>query len=482
MNKYDILIIVAYFAAMLVVGVHASKKQKTSEDFFLGGRNLGSFSLTSLWVSGWIGGTAIIATSANAYDYGISAVWYIMAYSVGVVLFGYTMTDRVMEVGSRIKSVTLTDFMVSRYDEKTGFVTSVCTILSSLATVSAQFIAGASILATITGWDYNTSYLITATVITCYVATGGLMAVTLTDQVQMIMILVGIFFCVMLTGGRMSEESLSLSMLPAAAWNPGAMGWNSTIALAASSIMSYYTIMSSYTRIICAKDAKTAKKATLYSAVLITAICLGTTFVGLSARLMLDGSVSGSNVMAHMIVHVFPVGVKGLALVAILCAVMSTADISVLLVSTCVCNDIYHRHINTNAEDKTLKRFGVIGSFAAGVVSFFLGKISGNIMESIQLSFTIISAGLFLPVISAFFWRKACAKAAFTSVAASICVVVAWFICGKVLPLPIFELNAFWPAFAVSSVLFVIISAFHKQNETECDKSLLFMPLTAEQD
>lgn len=476
MSGFDILIIVAYFVAMLLVGAYVGKKQKSSDDFFMGGRSLGLFSLTSLWVSGWIGGTAIIATSANAYEYGISAIWYVMAYSVGVLLFGLTMVDRVKRVGNKLNSVTITDFMEARYDVKTGCATTVCAILSAIATVAAQFVAGASILSVITGWDYNTSYLVTGVVITCYVATGGLMAVTYTDQVQLILILIGVFACVFLTGNTLRADEVSLvQALPSEAWDLGGMGWDSTIATAVSSIMSYYTIMSSYTRIICAKDAKTAKKATVVSAVLVAVICLSTTFIGLAAKLIVPGISTGSNVLAYLIMNIFPTGVKGLVLVAILCAVMSTADVSVLLASTCFCNDVYKRFINKNAKDSTLKLLGVVGSVAAGVLAFFMGKTSSGIMEYIQLSFTINSAGIFLPIICAFFWKRGNSRAAFASVLSSVVIVVVWFIGSKATTLPIFQISSFWPAIAVSSVLFIIMSIVIKPDEEDKRKAEIFI-------
>ena len=77
MSLVDIVIIVVYFAIMAILGVVAWKRNKTSEDYFVAGKSLGTFSLAAMWLSSWIGGASIVGTSTNGYDYGVSGVWYV---------------------------------------------------------------------------------------------------------------------------------------------------------------------------------------------------------------------------------------------------------------------------------------------------------------------------------------------------------------------------------------------------------------------
>lgn len=74
MNALDIGIIAAYFLGMLIIGVYAGKKQKGFDDYFLGGRSMGAWTLGCLWMAGWIGGSSVSGTASNGYSMGITAV------------------------------------------------------------------------------------------------------------------------------------------------------------------------------------------------------------------------------------------------------------------------------------------------------------------------------------------------------------------------------------------------------------------------
>ena len=67
----DGIINIAYFAVMAALGVVGYKRNKTSDDFFVAGKKLGTFSLAAMWMSSWIGGASIVGTSTDAYNLGI---------------------------------------------------------------------------------------------------------------------------------------------------------------------------------------------------------------------------------------------------------------------------------------------------------------------------------------------------------------------------------------------------------------------------
>ena len=81
-------------------------------------------------------------------------------------------------------------------------------------------------------------------------------------------------------------------------------------------------------------------------------------FLGMAGKLILPDLSSSNNVIAALVVELFPHGLKGLVLVAVLSAIMSTADISVLTGSASLTKDIYQRYINPNVSEKTLLHVG----------------------------------------------------------------------------------------------------------------------------
>lgn len=217
----------------------------------------------------------------------------------------------------------------------------------------------------------------------------------------------------------------------------------------------------------------------------ITAVVLGRQLLAdpewpNKARLGLDEEIRpciGCNFgcVAAAIVQFFPSGLRGLVLVGVICAIISSTDILILVGAANLCNDIYQRHINPGAGGKKLLHMNTGASILVGLAAAVLGWRSNNIIDILLVSYTINAAGLFLPVVGAFFWRRSCAAAAFASMLSAAVVCVIWYVGGAVSDLPLFQVEALWPAFAVSAVLYVAICLTHRQTEAERRKCALFL-------
>ena len=209
LNILDIAIIVLYFVGMVFLGLYAQKKQKSVDDYYVGGRTMGAFKLGALWMAGWIGGSAVIGTTSNGYSMGVTAIWYVTAIAGGCIIFALIMAKPIKRISSVLNNITFPELIASRYDSKNGVMCSITTILAMIGYTAAQFVAGASILNVLTGWNLGVCYVVAAVVIICYVSTGGLLAVTYTDIVQMLLLVLGVVvIAVPLIGGTLSSLSL----------------------------------------------------------------------------------------------------------------------------------------------------------------------------------------------------------------------------------------------------------------------------------
>lgn len=476
MNILDIAIILAYFVGMIVLGLYANRKQSNVDDYYLGGRSMGSIKLGALWMAGWIGGSSVIGTSSNGYSMGITAVWYVLSIALGCMIFAFTMAKPIKRVSNELNNITFPELIRYRYDTKNSVMSSITTILAMIGYTAAQFVAGASILHVLTGWGLGTCYILAAVVIVFYVSTGGLLAVTYTDMIQMALLLVGVvFLAVPICIHTLSESGVTLAQaLPESYFNLGSWGWSTILALGLSTILSFFTSMDSFTRCIAAKDTRSAKVGTIYAAVAVLVIAGASTYLGMAGKVILPELSSSNNVLAQLVVTIFPHGLKGLILVGVLSAIMSTADISVLTGSASLTKDIYQQFINPNASEKTIMRMGIVCSVIVGVLGAVFGWFSQDIINILLITFTINSAGLFLPTVVAFFWKRSCSAGAFASMISAIVVTVIWLIGGKVTDLSIFSIDALWPALAVSAVLYFAICLTHKQTEEELQQAERF--------
>lgn len=225
MNLLDIGIILAYFAGMIFLGLIAQKMQKNSDDYYVGGRSMGSFKIGALWMAGWIGGSAVIGTSANACAMGITAIWYVAAIAAGCIIFAFVMAEPIKRVSTVLHNITFPELIRSRYDEKNSLMCSITTIMAMIGYTAAQFVAGASILNVLTGWSLGLCYVVAAVVIVFYVSTGGLLAVTYTDIVQMLLLILGVVILgIPFTASALDKSSLSFPSCPKdiSTWAAGA--------------------------------------------------------------------------------------------------------------------------------------------------------------------------------------------------------------------------------------------------------------------
>ncbi len=74
--------------------------------------------------------------------------------------------------------------------------------------------------------------------------------------------------------------------------------------------------------------------------------------------------------------------------------------------------DVYQRFINPNAPQGKVMRLSIASSVFVGVIGALVGWYSKSIMDLLIMTFTINSAGLFLPTVGVFFWKRATPSAA----------------------------------------------------------------------
>lgn len=481
MSHLDIFIVVLYLAAMLAIGIISSRRHKTMEDYYVAGRNLGVLPIACLWVSSWIGGASVIGASSRAYDFGISGVWYVATIAIGLVIFSLTSPPIIKRLGDKFNNLTYPDLIEERYGTGARVLSTITTILAFIGHTAGQLIAAGSILHVVTGWDSGICFVVAAAITVLYTTIGGYFAVTNTDLLQVALLIVGVSFLgVIFSGKALDTAGLSLMSLPESYFDIGAWGWPTIIAMSISIIFSFYTCMDSYTRCYAARDTKTAKNGALLALVGVLLIAGASTYLGMVAKVILPDLATSSDSAASLILATFPRGVCGLVMAGILAAIMSTGDICILTVSANVTQDIYHRFINPKASDKRLLRIGMLVSLVVGILSTIFAWFMGDVMDTLLIAFTVNSAGLFLPTVCGFVWKKANAKAAVVSISASLVVVLFWFIMGQLGVGGIFAVDPLWPGLIASAVTFIPLCLFSKPTQGDIERCEKFMAASAE--
>lgn len=461
MGLLDILIIVGYFIAMIYIGFYASKKQKNMNDYYLGGKKTGTFYMMCLWLSSWVGGASIVGTASNAYSLGITAFWYVGSMCFGFAIFGLTFTRLIKKVGDKFNHVTYPDLIEDRYDSRCRIVSVITTILAYIAYNAGQLVAAGGILHTFTGWNITFCIILSAIVVTIYTATGGFLAVTYTDVIQTVIILGSLIISLPFVWNASGGWANMRAQLPAQYFDLGAWGTSMIIGLIVSITLTFFTSMDSYTRCFASKDEKSARNGTLLAMIGTGGIAFIATFIGMAGKIIYP-EADANSILSTIITDILPVGVRSIMLMGIVSMIMTTSDISTLTASANITRDIYNRYINPKADEKTLLRLGAISSVGIGILSVIMALKMMNIVNILYLAFTINSAGLFLPTISIFFWKKSNSKSAFWSMTLSLSTVILWFLGDSFNLGSIFNIDPLWPGLIVSAMVFIPMSIITK--------------------
>lgn len=460
MHFIDYGVLIFYFCLLLVIGYYANTKQKSTEDYYVGGRGVGTLSLGALWMSSWVGGAAIMGTAAKSFEIGVSSLWYSFAMFFGFIVFALTFAGRIKEMGDKYQHITYPDLIEQRYDIKARLVSTITTITAYIGYTATQLLAAAHIISTITGVGIGYSFVIATTITVSYTAFGGFFAVEKTDRFQALLVLLGVSaIAVPLTWAKLGSVHQLTEQLPASYFEFGSWGGGAILAMFISIVLTFFTSMDSYTRCYAAKSKKSARNGTLIAAAGVLCLSLSICFLGLCAKVMFPEQTGGESALVTLVMQVFPVGAKGLMLVAILSAIMSTADTCILSASANLSRDIYQRFINPAASQKQILRLSMMSSVLVGATGAIIGWYAESIIALLVMTFTINSAGLFFPTLGAFFWKRATSHAAFWSMSLSLTTVLVWYL-GQHFraDVSIFSIDPVWPGLFVSFSIFVILT------------------------
>ncbi|NLH01553.1 MAG: sodium:solute symporter family protein [Clostridiales bacterium] len=335
-----LIIVAGYLLAMLVIGFVVSKLSiKDSKDYMIAGRRMGLFMVAFSLSANNIGGGSTTGLAAKAFgDWGMSACWYVLAASVAMIPLSY-FAPKIRQT----LAVTIPEVVERRYGKSMGVVTALLNIVALFCLTSSQIAASGAVVSTLTGIPMNVSLIIAGLVVIIYTTMGGMIADQISDLVQFIIILAGLAIATpFVVNGCGGWENIS-AKLPPVQLSFTKIGWITIIGYIFNYFCTFLSGPEMVSRFESAKDEKTAKGAALLSAVLMAAMSIFPTIIGLCALAVKDSfpNIAGNTAMMQVTSTFAPTIITGLLAAAIISATMSSADSNLLCMSTMVINDIW---------------------------------------------------------------------------------------------------------------------------------------------
>ena len=393
-----LIIVVAYLVDMLIVGFVVGKlKIKNSKDYMVAGRRMGLFMVAFSLSANNIGGGCTTGVAQKAFgDWGLSACWYVLACSIAMIPLAY-FAPKIRKT----LAITIPEVVGRRFGKLSSNFTAILSVFSLFCLTSSQILASGSVInSLIPSIPLNVCLVFAGIVIILYTTFGGMIADQISDLVQFIIILVGLAIATPIVLKHAGGWAAISAKLPGEKLNFTQIGWASIFGYIFQYICTFLVGPEMVTRFETAKDEKTARNASFLSAVLMAAMSIFPTLLGLAAFALQDQlpGVTAANSMMKVTGAYAPGFVTGLVSAAIICATMSSADSNLLCMSTMIMNDLYKgfggkKELSEKQIIFWTRFCNVIGALIAMAIQL-LG-IAGSIIALNTFAFGIRCAGPF---------------------------------------------------------------------------------------
>lgn len=396
LNTGALLIVAGYLVGMLVIGFVVGKiKIKTSHDYMIAGRRMGLFMVAFSLSANNIGGGSTTGLADKAFgSWGMSAIWYVLAASVAMIPLAY-FAPKIRKT----LAVTIPEVVGRRFGKGSSVFSAVLNILALFCLTSSQVAASGSVVATLTGIPMNVCLIVAGIIIIVYTTLGGMIADQISDLVQFIIILFGLAIATpIVIHGCGGWEAIS-AKLPGEQLDPTKIGWVVIIGYIFNYFCTFLSGPEMISRFESAKDEKTAFRASLLSGVLMAAMSIFPTLLGLAALAMKDviPDITGATAMMSVTEHFAPTIITGVVSAAIISATMSSADSNLLCMSTMFMNDIliHYSEKFRSLNDKQVIFWTRAWNVIFCVVAMFISLLQINIVTMNTFAFAIRCAGPF---------------------------------------------------------------------------------------
>ena len=435
LSSVDLVIIVFYFALVLAIGFYLKGQAKTSEDYFMAGREMTAWIAGLSFLSANLGSLELMGWAAASYQYGILAAhWYWIGAIPAMLFLGIVM----MPFYYISKTHSVPGYLKLRFGEPSRALSAISFAMMTVLMSGINMYSMALVMKVVLGWNINVSIWISSVTVAIYVGLGGLRSAIFNEVLQFILIWAGSLLIPILglveAGGWQNLKAkiaVNASAEYTHLWrtlgsfsdNPMGIHWTGIVfGLGAVISFGYWTTdFLVVQRVLAAKDLRAAKMAPIIGAAFKTFVPFIVILPGLLAIAVLPVKLTGESVAlatgGHSYNEVLPLmlarycgpGLLGLGITALMAGFMSGMAGNVSAFSTVWTYDIYGALINKKASDAQYVRMGrwaTIWGVLISIGTAYLVMQFLSIMDYVQALFSFFIAPLFGTVILGMLWKR----------------------------------------------------------------------------
>lgn len=391
MQLLGVAVVLAIAVVMIAIGMWASKKNKTTDDYYVGGRSLGPVVTICTQCATFVGGGMTLGWIGMGYARGIGAAWYGAPQALGFFFLAIFLVKHMRHSGSFI---SVPDWFDNIYHNKfLSIISAIVCLIVPVTWVTAQTTAAARMLEGI-GIPFVVGVFLVGGVVILYSTIGGYLAVVYTDTLQWILLFI-LFLCTtpfaIYYAGGFSATFANTPDFMSMPFHVENMPSYTIFLWLIAGLVSGMGLQSTYQRIYSARTDGIAKMGLVATGIATIFFAVFTAVVGMAVRSLADTplDLKQDSVWPWFLNNHMPAYVAIVYTALIMMATMSTADSMLNSLSLTITHDLYRKFINPKADDKKVLRVGIIVSGVFGVVALYWATAGAWMIKLFGFSYTV---------------------------------------------------------------------------------------------
>jgi SSS family solute:Na+ symporter len=388
----NLAIIALYLFVQIAIGIWVSRSVKTEADFLLGGRSLGMFLSTFTIFATWFGAEASIGSAGNVYMEGITGA--------RIEPFGYTIALLLcaLLLGQKLREksyMTLADFFADRFGTKIEKLAVFILVPSTLTWTAAQILAFGHLLNGVVDLPLTYCLGLAVLVVVIYCSFGGFMGSVYTDVLQAFVLIAGMLALLIYALPYIKDHPFELLSR-----TPIKPAVDSSILTRLDSwavpILGSMTSQEMISRLLAAKSPQVAKWSSILAALFYLLLGLIPVYLGLYGYAFPVEVQDGDQYLPSLAKLLLPGTMYLLFSAAMISAILSTADSSIITVTGLVTHNLLHAWGATEQKKVWLNRIVVL---LCGAVIFGMSLKADKIYDLLLLASSLGTAGILILIL-----------------------------------------------------------------------------------
>ncbi|GHE99009.1 sodium:solute symporter family protein [Thalassotalea profundi] len=390
---------IAYILAMIAIGWLVSRKQQSGDDFLLAGRNVPLLLSLGTTVATMVGTGSSMGAVGFAYYNGWAGTLYGLGGATGILLLAWLFAPV-----RRLQFTTMSE-EIAYYVDNHPYVKNIIAFIiyaASIGWLGAHIIGGGMYLSWLTGLDISLAKVIIALSFSIYIVIGGYTAVIWTDSIQALILFVGFILMAYFSVDYLASEQISgwQNMLDAQPVENisflalDKIGVLPAFSLAVAILVGVLATPSFRQRIYSGKNVSSIRKSFIYSGLLYLGFSLIPAILGMSAYAMTDSLENPAYAFPHIALHVLPVALGILIIIAGISATLSSASSDAIAGVSVLLTDLYQLITGEKPPAARMILFSRVGLVFTIITALLLALMSNNIISYITSMIAVLMSGM----------------------------------------------------------------------------------------